>query len=227
MEMEMEAVWEELGEVRDEIEEVGSVLNAQGRFLRSEMEGAGNSVRTGVGVMQEMARDIRGEVRGCSSVVRDRCSQLKDAADKCEKAAGGWATGVRLGELERVVEGQGEFLVARHRELTRQLEGIARDVKRFRGGRLGQVEGDGGARAERGTGVAVVGAIGRSRITSAIVPWFRDVVGVLCGVATCGGIAAAGGTAFIAHDGRCDAADAAQGVGAGGGQVDIIHAAGA
>ena len=63
----MDAVWEELREVRDEIEEVGSVLNAQRRFLKSEMEGSGNSVRTGVGVMKEMAREIRGEVRGRSA----------------------------------------------------------------------------------------------------------------------------------------------------------------
>ena len=93
------------------------------------------------------------------------------------------------------------------------------------GAGVGQVEGDEGARAERGTVVAVGRAIGRSRIPSAIVPWFRDVRGVLCGVGACGRIAAAGGTAFIAQDVVCDAADAAQVISEVGGQVDILHVA--
>ena len=49
-------------------------------------------------------------------MIHDRCSQQIDAANKCESGKG---LSHRLGELERVVEGHGEFRVARHREVTR------------------------------------------------------------------------------------------------------------
>ena len=52
------------------------MLNAQGKFLRAEVGGTGQRVRGAVETVQLAAREMRGEVRGNSAVLRGVCDRV-------------------------------------------------------------------------------------------------------------------------------------------------------
>ena len=88
---EMEADMEKY--LGDQMEDMAGVVNMSVdrldhlyQFTKSEVGGLGVKVETGVGVMRQAAMQMRGEVRGNSSILKGVCEGARSMVEQCKAA---------------------------------------------------------------------------------------------------------------------------------------------
>ena len=120
---------------------MGEAVNAQGRFMRAEVGGVGQRVRSAVEVMQKLAQEIRGEVRGSSAGLGKQGEKLAEVAARCEGAAWGFRKAVaqELGDWGRERE---EVWRGRDREIRSKMEKALKILRRLEGAARGSRDGD-------------------------------------------------------------------------------------